>query len=68
MAMATLIDLPSNKVEVRADLIDQYEICATCNGSGDGGHISWGNLYLDGFQYTKFYRCGCCGGFGYYRR
>lgn len=67
MATVALIDRPGLKVEVRADLADQYMVCDACDGRGrwprcvyyNPWAFSGGGLYA---LYDGAYVCSQCWG------
>lgn len=67
MAMVTLIDRPDHKVEVRADVADQYEICPRCHGNpyrrAHVGRSLRGGAFQGGWDmYETYAICDCNGG------
>lgn len=67
MAMVTLIDRPGHKVEVRADVADQYEVCPHCNGNpyrwAHVGQSRLGGAWSGGWDiYETYVVCDCVSG------
>lgn len=67
MSYVAIIDTPTKKVEVRADLADQYEVCPACNGAGTRSHCHYWdplgrrNGLIGVWTPDAYYCAGCCG-------
>lgn len=60
MAMVTLIDRPDLKVDVRADVADQWEVCPICDGHPSRLACVGADLWGRWAMYQRYTACPNC--------